>query len=84
MDDRDRKAHWRRTTTLAVLVLGLMSLLVFVIWARVEQLNQIVVFGFPVGFYLVAQGLVILSVIMAFWFTVRQESLDRKFGVEDD
>lgn len=51
---------------------------------HIDTLNGLIMLGFPVGFYAAAQGLVVGVVIAAFWFTTRQERLDRKFGVEDD
>lgn len=84
MEDRDRKGHWRRTTTLALVVLVVLAALTAAVWSRIGALNGIVILGFPLGFYLAAQGLVVLAVVAAFWFTVRQERLDRKYGIEDD
>lgn len=83
-DSRDRKSHWRRTASLAMLVLLFVGVVTFVLLTRIGPLNGFIVLGFPIGFYAAAQGLVVGVAITAFWFTARQERLDRKFGVEDD
>ena len=50
----------------------------------VKQLNEIVIAGFPLGFYMAAQGSLIVFVILIFWFAGRQDSIDREFGVAEE
>jgi putative solute:sodium symporter small subunit len=48
--------------------------------AFAEQLDQIGFLRFPLGFYLLAQGLLIGMVALAFWSTRVQERIDRSFS----
>jgi putative solute:sodium symporter small subunit len=50
----------------------------------VETLNAIRIMGFPVGYYMAAQGSLIAFVIMLFLFSSRQDSIDRQEGVNED
>jgi len=50
----------------------------------VEQLNNITIIGFPLGFYMAAQGSLIAFVIMLFWFARKQNSIDEEHGVEEE
>ncbi len=49
-------------------------------------LNKIVIpiLGFPLGFYMAAQGSLIVFVVMLFVFARQQDKIDREFGVAED
>ncbi len=47
-------------------------------------LNQYSLFGFPLGFYMAAQGSLIVFVILIFWFAARQNRIDEEYGVAED
>ena len=53
----------------------------FVIPAFAVQLNQIVIAGFPLGFYMAAQGSLIAYVVLCFWNASAQNKIDEEFGV---
>jgi putative solute:sodium symporter small subunit len=42
------------------------------------------VLGFPLGFYMAAQGSLIVFVVMLFMFAKQQDNIDREFGVAED
>lgn len=48
------------------------------------QLNSIVIAGFPLGFYMSAQGSLIAFVVLCAWNASAQNKLDREFGVAED
>jgi putative solute:sodium symporter small subunit len=50
----------------------------------VKSLNTIVIAGFPLGFYMAAQGSLLAFVLMLFWFAKAQDKIDRDFGVAED
>jgi len=77
-------AHWAKTQRLTYLVLGLWVLFSFVIHFFVKPLNEIVILGFPLGFYMAAQGSLIAFVIMLFWFAKRQDAIDREFDFGEE
>jgi putative solute:sodium symporter small subunit len=47
-------------------------------------LNSIVIFGFPLGFYMAAQGSLIVFVVLIFWFSHRQNQIDEDAGMAED
>jgi putative solute:sodium symporter small subunit len=81
---KDVEAYWSRTRGLMLTMLGLWIFFSFVIHMFVEPLNAIVIAGFPLGFYMAAQGSLIAFVVMLFWFARRQDAIDRQFGVAED
>ena len=48
------------------------------------SLNQINFFGWPLGFYMAAQGSLIVFVVQLFIFVKQQEKIDRECGVAED
>jgi putative solute:sodium symporter small subunit len=82
--DEDAEGHWRATTRLMWLHLGLWLFFGYIIHFFVNYLNKIVIIGFPLGFYLAAQGSLIVFVVMLFMFAKQQDNIDRRFGVAED
>jgi len=71
---RDR--HQIQTLILAVAILSVALLAVFLVVTLATSLDEFGFLHFPLGFYLLAQGLLILIVVMAFWFIKVQERID--------
>jgi putative solute:sodium symporter small subunit len=79
-----RAEHWRRTSKLMWIVLALWFVFSFVIPLIAHQLNAIVIFGFPLGFYMAAQGSLIAFVVLCFWSASAQNKIDEEFGVAEE
>lgn len=84
--NQDQQHHTYRlsTTLLGAAVLLAVAVLAFAEPVFAQWLNRFTFLGFPAGFYLAAQGSIIVFVVLVFWAARRQESLDRKFGATDD
>ncbi len=80
----DAARHWSRTSTLMWIMMFLWIIFSFIIHMFVDQLNTIKVLGFPLGFYMAAQGSLIVFVVMLFVFAKRQDTIDREEGVAED
>ena len=81
-DLRQREeAHWRKTTRLMLTHLGIWFFFGYVIHMFVTSLNNIVILGFPLGYYMAAQGSLIAFVVMLFWFARKQNAIDEEYGV---
>ena len=76
--------HWGKTKSLMFVTLFIWFIFSFVIHAFVNALNEIVILGFPLGFYMAAQGSLIVFVILCFWFSARQNKIDEEFGVAEE
>jgi putative solute:sodium symporter small subunit len=79
-----REAYWQRTSTLMYTILALWFVFSFVLPLFAQQLNSIVIFGFPLGFYMAAQGSLIAYVVLCFWNAKAQNKIDEEFGVAED
>ncbi|HEX6318552.1 MAG TPA: DUF4212 domain-containing protein [Burkholderiales bacterium] len=84
MTPAQRTAHWSRTSRLMWTIMALWFFFSFVIPAFAVQLNNIVIAGFPLGFYMAAQGSLISYVVLCFWNASSQNKIDQEFGVAED
>lgn len=84
MSTSDRERHWEKTRSLMYIMLGLWVFFGFIIHMFVNSLNNIVILGFPFGFYMAAQGSLIVFVIMLFIFARKQNAIDEEHGVAED
>jgi putative solute:sodium symporter small subunit len=80
------RAHWNKTTRLMLTHLGIWFFFGYVIHMFVIPLNTITipVLNFPLGFYMAAQGSLIVFVVMLFVFAWQQDKIDRDHGVAED
>jgi putative solute:sodium symporter small subunit len=75
-DHPARDRHQIQTLILAVAILSTVLLAVFLVVTFASSLNRFGFLHFPLAFYLLAQGLLIFIVVMAFWFIRVQERID--------
>ncbi len=76
--------YWRRTRGLMLFCLAVWAVFSFVIHIFVEPLNRIVILGFPLGFYMAAQGSLVVFVVLIFWFAHRQNQIDEECGMAEE
>jgi len=84
LSPEEMKAYWGRTSGLMWTLLILWFVFSFGVHFFAVQLNGIRVFGFPLGFYMAAQGSLIAFVVMCFWNASAQNKIDEEFGVSDE
>jgi putative solute:sodium symporter small subunit len=83
MESKDQ-AYWNDTSRLMWITLGLWVFFGYIVHMFVNVLNNIVILGFPLGFYMGAQGSLIAFVVILFWFARKQNQIDQKHGVAED
>lgn len=77
-------AYWGRTSKLMWTILFLWFIFSFVLPLLAVQLNAIKILGFPLGFYMAAQGSLISYVVLCAWNATAQNRIDEEFGVAED
>jgi putative solute:sodium symporter small subunit len=82
----NEEAHWNKTTKLMLTHLGIWFFFGYVIHMFVVPLNKIVIpiLGFPLGFYMAAQGSLIVFVAILFMFAKQQDKIDREHGYAEE
>jgi putative solute:sodium symporter small subunit len=86
MAQSKEELHWQKTTRLMLTHLGLWVFFGYIVHMFVNVLNKITIpiLGFPLGFYMAAQGSLIAFVVMLFVFAKQQDKIDREFGFAED
>ena len=79
-----RQAHWTKTRNLTIGVLVLWFIFSLVVPWFADALNSMTFMGFPLGYYMCAQGSLIVFVILIFYLAYRQNGIDEEFGVAED
>lgn len=77
------RLYWRENQRLIIILLVIWFAVSFVPVLFVNQLNAIVIAGFPLGYYMGAQGSLIVFVIQIFYYAYAMNKLDQKYGLGD-
>lgn len=80
----NRALHWQRTRRLMIIHLLVWFFFAYFIHWFAPQLNNISFFGWPLGYYMSAQGSLAAFVIQLFLFNRQQHAIDVEFGVAED
>ncbi|MDD5389424.1 MAG: DUF4212 domain-containing protein [Gallionellaceae bacterium] len=78
-----QREHWRRNLGLISLLLGIWFLATFVVIWFARELNEIVIAGFPLAFYMGAQGTLIIYLILVRIYATRMNDLDEHYGLNE-
>ena len=79
-----REGHWAKTKSLTFVVLFIWFIFSFVVHWFADALNSMSFLGFPLGFYMAAQGSLIAFVVLIFYLNYAQNKIDEEFGVAED
>lgn len=79
-----RVKHWAKTKNLTIITLIIWFIFSFGVHIFAGALNNFTFIGFPLGFYMAAQGSLIVFVVLIFWLTYSQNKIDEEFGVAED
>ena len=83
-DISQKEVHWQRTKSLMIVHLVIWFIFSFVVHWFAPQLNKISFIGFPLGFYMAAQGSLIVFVVQLFVFAAQQAKIDRECGMAEE
>jgi putative solute:sodium symporter small subunit len=79
-----RQRHWAKTRSLTILVLVLWFIFSIIVPWFAKDLNGATFLGFPLGFYMIAQGSLIVFVLLIFFQNWRQDAIDDEFGFGEE
>lgn len=82
-DMQQREAHWKKTRSLMIIHLCIWFFFAFVVHWFASSLNSVSFLGFPLGYYMAAQGSLFAFVIQLFVFVKQQDKIDREFGMAE-
>jgi putative solute:sodium symporter small subunit len=79
--------YWNRNLKVTAILLFIWFVVTFVASWFARELNSVVILGFPLGFYMGAQGSLIVYVAIIWYYARYMNELDQEYGVhegEDD
>ena len=82
----NKDAYWAKTKNHMIVTLVIWAFFSLVIFMFGSELNTMSFLGYPLAYYMTAQGSLLAFVLLIFWFANRQEKIDEEcgFGGEDD
>lgn len=85
MSTQAKQAYWKENLRLLAGCLTIWFVVSYVFGILlVEQLNQIKIAGFGLGFWFAQQGSIYVFVVLIFYYARKMAALDREFGVEEE
>ncbi len=78
---RRHRAYWQRNLKMTALLLAVWFVVSFVVSFFARDLDSITIIGFPLGFYMGAQGAPLIYLVIIWWYARYMSKLDREYGV---
>ena len=75
--------HWEKTKGLMVITLVIWFIFGYLIFMFGSSLNEGSFLGYPLAYYMCAQGSIVAFVVLIFWFANKQEKIDEEFGFQE-
>ena len=79
----NKEKHWEKTKGLMLITLVIWFIFGYLIFMFVSSLNSGSFLGYPLAYYMCAQGSIVAFVVLIFWFANRQEKIDEEFGFSE-
>jgi putative solute:sodium symporter small subunit len=84
LDKEKLKKYWAENIKLTAIIMFIWFVVTYVAIFFSPELNNIVIYGFPFGYYMGAQGSLIIFVILIFWYAFAMNKKDKEYGVEEE
>ena len=84
LSEEAKDRYWVKTRNLTFIALAIWFVFSLVVPWFAPQLNQINFLGFPLGYYMIAQGSLIVFVVTIFWHNWAQDKVDDEFGLGEE
>lgn len=76
--------YWRKNLRITGILLAIWFVVTYVVAFFAPSLNEINFLGFPLGFYMAAQGALIIYVLVIFFYARYMNRLDKEYGVDEE
>jgi len=75
--------YWNKNIVITLILLAIWFIATFVEGWYARELNEISFFGFPLGFYMSAQGSLIIYVVLIWVYAFYMNGLDKQYDVHE-
>ena len=76
--------YWRKNLVITAILMAIWFLVTFVEAWYARELNGYTFLGFPLGFYMSAQGSLIVYVVIIWFYQRYMNRLDVQYGVDEE
>lgn len=77
------KEYWQRNLRMTAILLAIWFVVTFVVSFYARELASVTVLGFPLGFYMGAQGSLVIYVAIIWYYAKYMNTLDLEYGVHE-
>lgn len=85
LSERQKQEYWRYNVTLTTILLVIWFVVTYIISGLMAGwLNQYVILGFPLGYYMAAQGSLAIFVVEIAVYALLMNRLDLKYGIREE
>jgi putative solute:sodium symporter small subunit len=75
--------YWNKNLVITAVLLVIWFVATFVMGYYARELNNVTLFGWPLAFYMGAQGSLIIYVVIIWFYARYMNNLDEKYGVAE-
>jgi len=73
------KEYWQRNLRMTTFLLAVWFVVTFVVSFFARELSGLTIFGFPFGFYMGAQGALVIYVLIVWYYARYMNALDKEY-----
>lgn len=73
--------YWKANVRLITTLLIIWFVVAYIPPLIINSLNQVVIAGFPLGYYMGSQGSLVVFVVLIFYYAWRMNKLDEEYGL---
>jgi putative solute:sodium symporter small subunit len=78
------KEYWHKNLTITVILLAIWFVVTFVMSYFARDINETRILGFPLAFYMGAQGALVIYVAIIWFYARYMNGLDRQYHVDEE
>ena len=79
----NKEKHWEKSKNHMIITLVIWFFFSTVIFMFGAEINSMTFLGYPLAYYMTAQGSLLAFVIMLFWTANKQEKIDEEHGFSE-
>lgn len=76
--------YWRKNLIITAVLMVIWFVVTFIEGWYARELNSITFLGFPLGFYMSAQGSLIIYVVIIWFYARYMNKLDKEYNVQEE
>ena len=77
------KEYWQRNLRMTTFLLVVWFVVTFVVSFFARELSGLTIFGFPLGFYMGAQGALVIYVLIVWYYARYMNALDTEYNAHE-